>query len=196
MENWVLPSCPCPWWCMASSTGHWITAPSMQLGTQSHCRRNFGSKIDLQDLLQIVEACRNAVESQNSLLFPHLTFRSLLCFCFHTQVLNKASRQREPLVARVAVFQLCPVTAKFLQLRCGSLLEEPTGRSNCHGCHGFLWFLMDVFCGFSVAGAQWAWGRVGRWSARTWVRCEGLLKIAATAGIVELPNCPCWAWEL
>lgn len=40
-------------------------------------------------------------------------------------VLNKASRQREPLVARVAVFQLCPVTAKFLQLRCGSLLEEP-----------------------------------------------------------------------
>ncbi|CAK9032822.1 unnamed protein product [Durusdinium trenchii] len=39
-------------------------------------------------------------------------------------VLNKASRQLPGLAARVAIFQLCPVTAKFLQLRCSSLAEE------------------------------------------------------------------------
>ena len=41
------------------------------------------------------------------------------------KVLNAASRRRDPLDARARTFGLCPVTAKFLQLRCGSMLEEP-----------------------------------------------------------------------
>ena len=39
--------------------------------------------------------------------------------------LNAASRHRDLLDARARI-PLCPVTAKFLQLRCGSMLEEPT----------------------------------------------------------------------
>ena len=39
-------------------------------------------------------------------------------------VLNKAAREgSEPLMARVAVWELCPVTAKFLQLACRNLEE-------------------------------------------------------------------------
>ena len=39
-------------------------------------------------------------------------------------VLNHVSRQRAPLLAWVAQYTLCPITAKFLQLRYGSLLKE------------------------------------------------------------------------
>ncbi|CAE7618159.1 NOV [Symbiodinium necroappetens] len=39
-------------------------------------------------------------------------------------VLNSVSRQRTPVNASVAEYGLCPVTAKFLQLRYGSLLKQ------------------------------------------------------------------------
>lgn len=48
-----------------------------------------------------------------------------------SEVLTKASQRREPrepLVARVMTFQLCPATAKFVQLRCSSLVEEDAPR--------------------------------------------------------------------
>ena len=90
----------------------------MQLGKQS--RRNFGSKVGAYKIYP-KKSAETQWNSRELTLVSTSHFQ--LTFVMDTQVLNKASRQREPLVARVAIFQLCPVTAKFLQLRCGSLLE-------------------------------------------------------------------------
>lgn len=131
------------------------------------------------------------MESQNSPLFPRLTFRSLLCWC-------------TPRYSTKHHDSVSPWWHEWPFLSCVlwrpnfcSSVAAPYWRSQredqiAMAAMVFV-LLMDVFCGFSVAGAQWAWGRVGRWSARTWVRCEGLLSDSINCsncrdcGIAKLP---------
>ena len=144
-EGWQLLSCHCLWSNMEITFGPWTIGHCTQLELlRPLLLRVFFLRflvLHLLILLVLVEAARAAcawvmlrccccwkVDGFRMKCFSRPTQTNLFHMNLQTsaEVLNAASRHSEPFLACVTTFQLCPVTAKFLQLRCGSLLEEPT----------------------------------------------------------------------